>query len=421
MEKNKIQHGKTVNLKETFSKQLSKCSYSDDVKNGIAYYGKYNDLPYKYLSLLDDSNPASVTSTWHNIAMIEIVKYMQGNGLMISAGDLPPVANTFNQTYNEVFEMLAWDFKIYGGCSIEVIWDRQTVIDGTEPRIAEIYHIPFKDIRAKEKNYRGLIESWYVSNKWKKNARSPEDESVEEIPVFNPRLASYDEANGQPPQPKQILVIKRHNPASEYYPEPDYKGALVDIHIDSQVRKFKMCKLQNDISTNMIVQFVGDIDDKDYGALADDFSEQYQGAANAGTPILMNAKSGSETHQIITPQNSKGNAETYNSYSDDARQRILSSHGITFGEIVGIDDGKSLFNDEKMEKYITFLNTTIRDLQMPLLQGLNKLSPYLFGSDVELSIDPIDITEGFNPISREGRQAPTSPQTTITTTTETNG
>ena len=419
--KNKLNTGKTITLKETFSKQLNKYSYSDDIKNGIAYYGKYNDLPYKYLSLLDDSNPASVTSTWHNISMMEIGKYVQGNGLTISEGELPETANSFNQTYNEVFEMLAWDFKIYGGCAIEVIWDRETLIGG-EPRIAEIYQIPFKDIRAKEKNYRGLIESWYVSNRWnssKNKATTPDHESVEEIPVFNPLLASYDEANGLPPQPKQILVIKRHNPASEYYPEPDYKGALVDIHIDSQVRKFKMCKLQNDIATNMIVQFVGDIDDKDYAALADDFSDQYQGAANAGTPILMNAKSGSETHQIITPQNAKGNAETYDSYQEDARQRILSSHGITFGEIVGIDDNESLFNDAKMEKYVTFLNTTIRDLQMPLLQGLNKLTTYLFGTPATFSIERIDIVEGFNP-SDPTNGTPTEPETT-TTTTITNG
>ena len=406
----KINTGQSIQLKQTFSKQLGKYSYSDDIKNGIAYYGKHNDLPLKYLSLLDDSNDASVTSTWHNISLESIVKYMTGDGFNLTEGELPAFANTFGQSYDDVLEMLAWDYKLYGGCSIEVIWDRETVAGVSEnKRIAEIYHIPFKDIRAKEKNYRGLIESWYVSNKWKQ-AKNPEHESVEEIPVFNPALASFDEANGLEPQPKQILVIKRHNPASEYYPEPDYKGALVDIHIDSQIRKFKMMKLQNDISTNMIVQFVGDIDDKDYEALARDFEEQYQGAANAGNPILMNAKSAAETHQIITPSNSKGNAETYNSYADDARQRILSAHGITFGEIVGIDDGKSLFNDEKMEKYITFLNTTIRDLQMPMLRGLNKLSSYLFDSG-SFEIQPIDITAGFNPLSRDDVREETNPNT----------
>ena len=406
----KINTGQTIQTRETFAKQLGKYSYSDDIKNGIAYYGKYNDLPLKYLSLLDDSNDASVTSTWHNISLESVVKYMTGDGLALTEGEIPSFANTFSQSYDDVFEMIAWDYKLYGGAAVEVIWDRETVAGVAEsPRIAEIYHIPFKDIRAKEKNYRGLIESWFVSNKWKK-AKTPDHESVQEIPVFNPALASYDEVEGRAPQPKQILVIKRHNPASEYYPEPDYKGALVDIHIDSQIRKFKMMKLSNDIATNMIVQFVGEIDDKDYEALARDFEQQYQGAANAGTPILMNARSSSETHQIITPQNAKGNAETYNSYADDARQRILSAHGITFGEIVGIDDGKSLFNDEKMEKYITFLNTTIRDLQMPLLRGLNKLSSYLFDSGA-LEIIPIDITAGFTPVDREDVREDNNPNT----------
>ena len=403
---NKLNTGNRIALKETYSKQLGKYSYSDDVKNGIAYYGKYNDLPYKYLSLLDDSNDASVTSTWHNISMESIVKYVQGDGLTLSQGELPSFANNFGQSYDDVFEMLAWDYKLYGGCAIEVIWDKETVAGINEtPRIAEIYSVPFKDIRAKEKNYRGLIEGWYVSSKWKKGAKTPDHESVEFIPTFNPNTASYDEANGMPPQPKQILVIKRHNPASEYYPEPDYKGALVDIHIDSQIRKFKMMKTQNDIATNLIIQFVGDMDDKEYAALADDFQDQYQGASNAGTPILMNAKSSSETHSILTPQNAKGNAETYNSYAEDARQRILSAHGITFSEIVGIDTGKSIFGDQKMEKYITFLNTTIRDIQVPMLRGLNKLSTFLFESEGEFQIERIDISAGFSP------EEPTTPDT----------
>ena len=400
-----------VNLAKT----KAKYNYSDDVKNGLAYYGKHNDLPQKYLSLLDDSSETSTSSTWHSIACEQIVKYTQGDGLIFDDQTRPEgFANSYSETFDEVFEKCAWDFKLYGGFSIEVIWDANTVIGGT-PRIAEIYQIPFKDIRAKEKNYRGKTKGYYISGQWKKNKNAHEDPNKSEfLPSFNPNAASYkeDEINGviQEAQPKQILVVKRHNPASEYYPEPDYKGALTDIMIDSLVRTFKFNKMNHDVAMNLIVQFIGEFDDATYEALARDFEQQYQGAGQAGTPILMNAATGNDAHQFTTPNNAKGNAETYNSYVDDARQRILSAHGITFGEIVGIDDGKSLFNDQKREKYVTFLNTTIRDIQMPMLNGFNKLSQYLFDGK-RLDIVAIDILRGYQ---MEGEDiVPTDETTTI--------
>ena len=407
MEKNK----KKITLQSTGNKirfslanKTSKYSYSDDVKNGLAYYGKHNDLPQKYLSLLDDSSANSTSSTWHSIACEQVVKYVQGDGIVLSDGTIPTkFANNYGETYTDVFEACAWDYKLYGGFALEVIWDVGTVT-GRAPKIAEIYQIPFKDIRAKEKNYRGKIKGWYVSGQWKRFKNAHTDPQISEyIPSFNPNAASYveDEVNGviQEAQPKQILVVKRHNPASEYYPEPDYKGALIDIVIDSTIRIFKLNKTNHDVAMNLIVQFIGEMDETTYEELAKDFEQQYQGAVNAGTPVLMNAATGADAHQFTTPNNAKGNAETYNSYIEDAQQRILSSHGITFKEIVGIDGGESLFADQKREKYATFLNTTIRDIQMPMLRGFNRLASYIFDNGEQFDITAIDLLKGYTATS----------------------
>ena len=395
--------------KQSLNKQdfstLRRYNYSDDVKNGIAYYGKNNDLPQKYLNLLDDSAQNSVSSTWHSTAMEAIVRYVQGDGLATSNDSELPLANDFGQTLQEVFEPAVWDYKLYGGFSLEVIWNNESIIGG-EPKIAEIYHIPWKDLRAKEKNYRGVIEGWYVSNRWTKGAnraKSPKDENVEYIPRFNPKAASYQENDlGDvviAAQPKQLLVVKRHNPASEYYPEPDYKGALEDIMIDSHSRQFKVNKLRNDIGCNLIIQIIGEMEAEMFAEISNDVQEQYQGAIKAGTPMILNAATAADAHQFIQPTNQKGSAETYNSYSDDARIRILAAHGIS-REILDVDDSSSLFGDNKREKYQTFLNTTIRDLQMPMLSGFNKLMPYWVGEGIDLQINPIDIFAGeFGPQS----------------------
>ena len=402
MKKIELNTSKGLN-KQDFA-TLKRYNQSDDVKNGIAYYGKNNDLPQKYLSLLDDSKDNAITSTWHSVAMESIVRYVQGDGLATSNDMELPLINNFGQTVQEIFEPCVWDYKLYGGFALEVIWDNDTVAGLTDPKISEIYHIPFKDIRATEKNYRGLIESWAISNRWAKSSnrtKGVDDKNVEILPVFNPRAASYKEDTSgdvtQKPQPKQVLVVKRHNPASEYYPEPDYKGALQDIMIDSHSRQFKVNKLRNDIGTNLIIQIIGEMEPEKYAEVANDINEQYAGAQNGGTPIVINAASAAEAHQFIQPTNQKNSAETYNSFSDDARIRILSAHGIS-REILDVDDSSSLFGDNKREKYQTFLNTTIRDLQMPMLTGFNKLMPYWIGEGVDLQINPIDIFAGdFGP------------------------
>ena len=125
--KKKVNTSSKIVYKAQEFASLKKYNYSDDVKNGIAYYGKNNDLPQKYLNLLDDSNANAVSSTWHSIAMESIVRYLQGDGLTTSTGVELPFVNDFNETMQEVFERAAWDYKLYGGFSLEIIWNNETV------------------------------------------------------------------------------------------------------------------------------------------------------------------------------------------------------------------------------------------------------------------------------------------------------
>ena len=228
--------------KQVFAEQ-KKFNYSDDVRNGIANYGIFNDLPDRYLKLTDDSPT-------HKVSVDGTIRFMLANGLTSSTGELPRLGaigpdglrvegvNTLQETWNELFEKIATDYKILNGFAIEVIWSK----DRTQ--IAELYHVPFKDIRAEEKNYRGQIENWYISNRWKK-IKKP-NKNTQKLPVFNPSKRQE--------QPKQLLVIKAHNPNSEYYPEPDYKGGLSAILIEKLVAQFKVKYINSAIATSLIIQ-----------------------------------------------------------------------------------------------------------------------------------------------------------------------
>ena len=383
--------------KQVFAEQR-KFRYSDDVKGGIAYYGVYNDLPDRYLKLLDDSPT-------HYVATEGTVRFIQANGLTTASGELPmlgpmdgqgqrmPGINTLQETWSELFEKIAWDFKVLGGFAIEVIWNRD------RSAIAELYHIPFKDVRAEEKNYRGLIENWYVSNRWNK-IKTPNDDTVR-LPIFN--------ANKRADEPKQILVVKAHNPNSEYYPEPDYKGGLSAILIEKLVALFKVKYINSAIATSLIIQTFGNFTDDSWTDLMRNINS-LQGANNAGDVPVFNSASAADAIQFTTNTSSKAVAETYNTWIDYAKDDIYGVHSISAQEAFGSDSDEAwLGADNVMEKFQLFLNTKIRSFQMPILNGLNKIGAWMGVED--FSIEPMELFEGL-----QTNVEPITPETDGTST-----
>ena len=391
--KNKKLHFGSVQ-KQIFSEQR-KYRYSDDIKGGIAYYGIYNDLPDRYLKLLDDSPT-------HYVATEGTVRFIQANGLTVTTGELPRLGfngtagvNTLQETWDELFEKIAWDYKILQGFAIEVIWNRD------RSGIAELYHIPFKDVRAEERNYRGLIENWYVSNRWNK-IKTPNNDTVR-LPVFNPARREQE--------PKQILVIKAHNPNSEYYPEPDYEGGLAAILNEQLVSQFKTKYISSAIATSLIIQTFGNFTDEAWDDMMRNINS-LQGANNAGDVPVFNSASADDAIQFTTNTSSKAVAETYNTWIDYAREDIYGVHGVSCREAFGSDSDEAwLGADNVLEKFQLFINTKIRSFQMPILLGLNKLSEWL-GVD-SFEIIPMNLFEG---LEREQTE-PITPETDGSSTT----
>ena len=387
-------------IKKQMFSEMRRFTYSDDIKQGIAYYGVYNDLPDRYLRLLDDS-PS------HYVATEGTVRFIQANGLTTTSGELPRLGsinndgtrtegiNTVQETWDELLEKIAWDFKILGGFAIEVIWNRD------RSAIAELYHVPFKDIRAEEKNYRGQIESWYVSNRWKR-IKTPQPDTLK-LPIFNP--------NKREQQPRQILVVRAHNVNSEYYPEPDYKGGLGAILIEKLVAQFKVKYINSAISTSLIIQTFGNFSDGDWDDLLRNINS-LQGANNAGDVPVFNSASSDDAIQFTTNTSSRGVAETYNTWIDYAHDDIYGVHQISCPEAFGQEsDSAWLGSDNVLEKFQLFVNTKIRSFQMPILNGFNKLAPWL-GVE-EFSIIPMDLFEGL----QRTEEQPVTPQTNGDSTT----
>ena len=412
-----------TNIEANAKKMASQYTLTDNIKNGIAYWGQYNDLPNKYLASYGDTvNPdtgLSMGSTWNGTAIDGVVKLIVSNGLSLESDQELPLANNLQETLNEILERVAYDWKILGGFAIQVIWTRASVAGNIEePQIAEIYHVPMKNCRASEKNELGRIPGYYVSNRWgarSKPAKGPDDATF--YPVFNPSLVeSNDDRVGEM---TQILVITRHNPNNEYYPEPDYKSGLLDIFTDSLVRKSKIAMLNNSIVNSSIFQIVTQgLDDKD--KFLDELEANYESTLNHGTPLLLEVKDSASFHQISTPGNLKNITEAYTGYEENVQQRILSAHQITFSEVVGVaQENAGLGSDQIQQKFATYMNFSIRPHQSRILSGFNKLIQYIRPED-SFVINPIDLFEALDGQAEDivDQEEDTTEQTV---TTQTNG
>ena len=275
-------------------------------------------------------------------------------------------ANTTDESWNDVFKKVAQDYKLYGGFAMEVIWNK------SRTRLAEVYHIDFSWLRAKEKNYRGQIPGYYVSDEWGENYRygqAPIDD-MPYLPVFNPSTKLEE--------PKQIYVFNPYRPGQKYYPLPDYVGALRVIDLDTEVDNFHINNIMNGLAPSLMVTTFTNANEEEREAIERMLKLQYSGTNNAGNLMYIDVDS-PENAPKIEPIPQNGADGYYTTINDMVTQKILTAHRITSPMILGIKTpGQLGGRDETTDAYLLLVNTVIRPFQQNILQVIEDLLEYMY-------------------------------------------
>ena len=380
--------------------KAKKYKFSEGIQNGYAKWGDYDDLPLKLVDLaLDeaDENGLSKGSTWHSACIEGIVKAIVGEGLSLSdesvAEDLPTFTNSdIQETPNQLFDKIAWDWKVQRLFAVEVLWTAESAAGLTEPTIAKLNHIPAHWIRAKEKNYRGYIEGYFVSQHFgarNRPLKNPEkDERADYIPVFNPSIVAEDLENDRKAQMKQIFVWAMPSRKGNYYPKPDYNGGLIDVFTDNEYRKSRIATLSNSTLASGIFQIAG-ISSENEETFAREFDAKHRNYVGKGSPILL-AKPEGDQHIIGPGISLEDVTKTDSNFDADIRNRILTSHNVVSSRVIGIkEDNQGFATEQIVEEFNTFLIFTVKPLQQRILSGLNTLATYWLGAGNEFIINPI--------------------------------
>jgi len=341
----------------------------EDDKGDIVYYGQDNKFPEL---LIDLYHKSSVHATAVNAKHQAVI----GQGLTGLDESILDFANSDGETWNDIYNKVALDRVVYGGYALEIIWSNDRT------KIAEVYHIDFSYARAKKMDDRGNVPGYYVYRDWgKTRGIVPHKDNLPYIPKFS----RVDRT-----EPSQIIYFRPYTTGLDYYPLPDYMGALKTIELDTEVDNFHVNNLKNGLAPSLAITTFTDANEEERGEIERQLRDAYSGTDNAGSLMYMDVADREQMPEI-TPIPQNGADGYYNVVNDMVTQKILTGHRITSPMLVGIKtEGQLGGRAELLDAYSHFLTTVIYPMQSDILKTFEMIFK-VNGIDTTLGVQQIKL------------------------------
>lgn len=342
------------------------------------YYGDKNLFPQSLIELYD-------TSAMHHTAIDAITAGIIGDGIEVIGDEY---INSNGETIDEIFEKISLDYALYQGYAINVIWNKERT------KIAEMYHLPFANVRSGKPNEEDVIEEYMYSADWA---------NLRKYPFQSYR--AFDATDNKGDNASQVYYCYGYTPGNQVYPLPSYVAALNDIDLDARVSRFHNANISNGLAPSMFVQFRNGVPTpEERRDVYKEIEKTFSGEENAGRFFLAFSEPGKELQ--VTPIDS-ANDDYYLTLEERISSRILTAHRITSPLLLGIKDsaGFSSNADEIKVAYAHFEGTVVEPKRKKILSGFGYMLR-LAGYNVSLNVRP-------NKLVNEEEVADTAPQNNI--------
>ena len=327
------------------------------------YYGEDNMFPQSLIEMYDNS-------AMHHTAIEAIKDGIYGEGIKLIGDEY---VNQKGETVNELFEKISLDYSLYNGYALNVIWNKEG------SAIAEMYHLPFSDVRSGKMNEDGEVEQYFYSVDWKNTRKF----------VPHPYKA-FDATDNKGDNASQIFYVFGYTPGNYVYPLPAYVGGLNDISIDIDIAKFHSSNLSTGLAPSMFIQFRNGVPSpEEQHDIYRQIEQTFAGAENAGRFFLAFSEPGKELQ--VEPIASTNDAY-YIQLEERVTSRILTAHRITSPLLLGIKDanGFSSNADEIVVAYAHFEGTVIEPKRKKILDNYGYVLR-LMGYNVKIEVLPSTI------------------------------
>ena len=337
------------------------------VENRQEDWVKFGDKNDYYQFLIDRYN----NSTTNNQVINNIVKLIFGKGLDArDAGRKPGEYAQMKMLFSkETTKRAVTDMYLLGQCALQVIYSKN------KKTIVDVQHMPVHLLRPQKCNKEGIIENYYYSDNWDKLRDFP--------PTLIPSFGNGDRT-------LEILMIGNYTIGQKYFSSVSYLGGISYAKLEEDISEYLISLVETGFTPLKIINFNNGVPSEDLQrTLNDSVVSQTTGAS--GKKLIVSFNSDESKKTTIDSVGLDNAASQYEYLSNEARDKILLSHGVTSGLLFGIHtaSGFSSNADELKTAFVLFDNNVIIPNQEQFCDGIDKILAYN-GVSLDLTFKPLN-------------------------------
>lgn len=263
------------------------------------------------------------------------------------------------------------DYILFGEFSFQVIEKK----GGKD--LASITHVPKERVIPAIENDKEEIESYFYSRDWAKQYK-PENKP-EEIPAFNGIK-----------QKNSIYVGRPYKAGKNYFADPEYLAGMPYAEMEEEIANLYVNSIKNGLSAGYIINVPEGINwtPEEKEDFTKSIKSKLVGSPNASKFIV--SFNGVEKEVTVSAIPVNDNVHKQWEYlTQEARQQLLTAHGVTSPMLFGIKDNTGLGNnaDELDSAFKLLMQTKIASKQNFIIDALEEVL-VLYGINLNLEFIP---------------------------------
>jgi len=326
--------------------------FKENKSKGIITFGDDNLYPMGLIELFNKSPK-------HSAIITQKAAYLAGDKTEIIGNNTEDIAkaqeylNNINayEDFDSLKQKIANDLELFDGFALEVIWNK------AKTSIAEIYHLPFQNVRVATEGGYAYSEDWG-------NRRC----EVQYYPEWNPTTREN----------KQVYCFKMYRAGQEEYPLPVYVAALKYVEIDTEIANFHLNSIKSGFSAQTLIQlFKGIPTPEEARNTIKRFKDNFTGSDNAGS-VIIQFNDPNETPSSVNNLAPSDFDKLFMQLNEQVQEEIFSGHRVTSPMLFGIKtEGQLGGRNELIEAYESFQVSYVEPRQTQMDRALSSIFKYI--------------------------------------------
>jgi len=337
--------------------------FKENKTKGFITFGENNKYPFELIDLFNKSPK-------HSAIVTQKAAYLSGDKTEIIGANTEDIAraqdylNSINayEDFESLKTKIAQDCELFNGFALEIIWNK------AKTSIAEIYHLPFQNVR------KGLEMDFVYSENWDSH---------------RPELTYYPKWNPITRENKQLYYFKFYRAGQDMYPLPDYVGALKYIEIDTEIANFHLNSIKSGFSAQTLIQlFKGIPTPEEARKTAKRFKDNFQGTDNAGS-VIIQYNEPNENPSVINNLAPSDFDKLFVELNRQVQEEIFVGHKVTSPMLFGVKtEGQLGGRNELVEAFETFQSSYVEPRQKQIDSCLSHIFKYISPVKLETKNNP---------------------------------